>query len=156
MWYNTPAAKILGVQYPILQGPFGGNLSTVNLTATVSNLGGVGGYGAYTLTPGEIIQLNKALRQATDKPSNINLWVSDIDAPDTDLSDDRFETVRALFRPYFEELGLSLPASKPVHELITTGSHRTGKMGIRLYLGWPDRTYPEAYQSRRTHGGTNN
>jgi nitronate monooxygenase len=140
MWNNTPAAKILGVQYPILQGPFGGNLSTVDLAATVSNLGGVGGYGAYTLTPGEIIQLNKALRQATDKPYNINLWVSDTDAPGTDasgtgisddrpgisndrtgpsddrtrpsndrLSDDRFETVKALFRAYFDELGLSLP-----------------------------------------------
>jgi nitronate monooxygenase len=128
MWYNTPAAKILGVQYPILQGPFGGNLSTVNLTATVSNLGGVGGYGAFTLTPGEIVQLDKALRQATDKPYNINLWVSDIDTPGsanigapgtdasgTDLSDDRFETVKGLFRPYFEELGLSFP-DKPARQ----------------------------------------
>jgi nitronate monooxygenase len=109
MWYNTPAAKILGVQYPILQGPFGGNLSTVKLAATVSNLGGVGGYGAYTLTPAEIVQLNKDLRRATDKPYNINLWVSDIDAPNADVSDDRFETVKGLFRPYFEELGLILP-----------------------------------------------
>ena len=31
MWYNTAAAKILGSQYPIMQGPFGGGLSSVKL-----------------------------------------------------------------------------------------------------------------------------
>lgn len=110
MWNDTPAARILGVQYPVLQGPFGGNLSSISLAATVSNLGGVGGYGAYTLTPSEIVQLNKRLRQATDKPYNINLWVSDTDAPG---SEDRFEAAKMLFRPYFDELGLSLP-DRPV------------------------------------------
>ena len=79
MWYNTKAAKILGVQYPILSGPFGGNLSSVKLTATVSNLGGVGGYGAYTLTPQEIHDVNEQIKKATGKPYNINLWVSDND-----------------------------------------------------------------------------
>jgi nitronate monooxygenase len=29
MWYQTKASQILGIQYPILQGPFGGNLSSV-------------------------------------------------------------------------------------------------------------------------------
>ena len=108
MWYNTLAAKVLGVQYPILQGPFGGNLSSVKLAATVSNMGGVGGYGAYTLTPGEIIQLNKDLREATNKPYNINLWVSDTDVTGA-IADARFEKAKALFKPYFDELGLDLP-----------------------------------------------
>jgi nitronate monooxygenase len=34
---------MLGIQYPILQGPFGGNLSSVELVSTVSNAGGLGG-----------------------------------------------------------------------------------------------------------------
>jgi len=42
MWYNTKATEILGIDYPILQGPFGGNLSSVELVATVSNAGGLG------------------------------------------------------------------------------------------------------------------
>jgi nitronate monooxygenase len=85
MWYNTKAAKILGVQYPIFQGPFGGNLSSVKLTATVSNLGGVGGYGAYTLTPQEIYNVNEQIKKETNKPYNINLWVSDNDLPPNPL-----------------------------------------------------------------------
>jgi nitronate monooxygenase len=113
MWYNTPAAKVLGTQYPILQGPFGGNLSSVKLAATVSNMGGVGGYGAYTLEPGEIVLLNQDLRKATDEPYNINLWVSDTDTTPGTIADAQFEKARALFRPYFDELGLDFP-DKPV------------------------------------------
>lgn len=109
MWYSTKAAQLLGVQYPILQGPFGGNLSTVELTATVSNLGGVGGYGAYTLKPEEIAQVNERLRKATDKPYNINLWVSDTDVPGDAATEAAMEKVRDLYRPYFDEVGLEMP-----------------------------------------------
>jgi len=109
MWYHTSAAKILGSQVPILQGPFGGNLSSVKLAAAVSNLGGVGGYGAYTLTPEEILSLDKELKQATDKPYNINLWVSDTDAPSGNIPDADLQQAKALFKPYFDELGIPLP-----------------------------------------------
>jgi NAD(P)H-dependent flavin oxidoreductase YrpB (nitropropane dioxygenase family) len=68
MWYNTPVSKLLGIEYPVLLGPFGGDLSSVKLAALVSNMGGVGGYGAYTLTPDEIVRLNQDLKQATDRP----------------------------------------------------------------------------------------
>ena len=68
MWYNTKATEILGIQYPILQGPFGGNLSSVELIATVSNAGGMGGYGAYTLSPQEIVDVGAgAVVQGSDK-----------------------------------------------------------------------------------------
>jgi len=112
MWYNTKAAKLLGVQYPIFQGPFGGNLSSVKLAATVSNLGGVGGYGAYTLTPDELFKVNEELRKATDKPYNINLWVSDSDVPGGTASEAALKRVKELFSPYFEEVGIELPDQK--------------------------------------------
>jgi nitronate monooxygenase len=134
MWYNTKAAKILGVQYPILQGPFGGNLSSVKLTATVSNMGGVGGYGAYTLTPQEIYDVNGQIKRETGKPYNINLWVSDTDlpaAPATGASTtpstrnttgpipannptpSDLQDLRNLFQPYFDQLGIPFP-DKPL------------------------------------------
>jgi nitronate monooxygenase len=73
-----------------LQGPFGGNLSTVELTATVSNLGGLGGYGAYGLSPQEIYAVDQRIKAATDKPYNLNLWVSDTDAVDGTVSDAQY------------------------------------------------------------------
>jgi nitronate monooxygenase len=113
MWYRTSASKILGIEYPILQGPFGGNLSNVKLTATVSNLGGLGGYGAYTLNPQEIREVIKQIKSSTDKPYNINLWVSDTDAGDDIITDEQFRNVQHLFSPYFDEVGAELPA-KPL------------------------------------------
>nr|WP_294947610.1 nitronate monooxygenase [uncultured Mucilaginibacter sp.] len=110
MWYNTKATEMLGVKYPILQGPFGGNLSSVKLVATVSNAGGLGGYGAYTLSPQEIIDVDKQIKAATDKPYNINLWASDTDAVDGTISNEHFEKAKALFKPYFDEAGIDLPA----------------------------------------------
>jgi nitronate monooxygenase len=109
MWYQTKASEILGIQYPILQGPFGGNLSSVELVSTVSNAGGLGGYGAYTLSPQEIIEVDQHIKAATNKPYNINLWVSDTDAVDGSVSDEQFKQAQILFKPYFDELGIGLP-----------------------------------------------
>ena len=109
MWYNTKVTELLGIQYPILQGPFGATLSSVALTATVSNAGGLGGYGAYTMTPQEIFEVDKQIKAATDKPYNINLWVSDHDIPEGGLTDEQFNKAAALFKPYFDEVGIPLP-----------------------------------------------
>lgn len=109
MWYNTKATALLGIEYPIMQGPFGGNLSSVELTAAVSNAGGLGGYGAYTMSPQEIFEADKQLKAATNKPYNINLWVSDHDISPSGLSDDQYDKTAALFKPYFDEVGIPLP-----------------------------------------------
>lgn len=106
MWYNTKVTEILGIEYPIFQGPFGGRLSSAELVATVSNAGGLGGYGAYTLTPQEIIAIDKEIKAATRKPYNINLWVSDTDGTVTDTV---YEEVKTLFSPYFNEANVPLP-----------------------------------------------
>jgi nitronate monooxygenase len=109
MWYNTKASKLLGIRYPILQGPFGGGLSSVKLTSTVSNMGGLGGYGAYTMSPDDIYEVDKQIKAVTDKPYNINLWVSDTDAPGGAITDTQYEQAKQLFQPYFEEAGIPLP-----------------------------------------------
>jgi nitronate monooxygenase len=81
----------------------------VELVSTVSNAGGLGGYGAYTLSPQEIVEVDKQIKAATNKSYNINLWVSDTDAVDGRVSDEQFEQAQALFKPYFDELGIALP-----------------------------------------------
>ena len=109
MWNHTKITEMLGIDYPIMQGPFGGNLSSVELTATVSNAGGLGGYGAYTMSPQEIYEVDKQLKAATNKPYNINLWVSDHDIPQDGLTDDKFAKTIKQYQPYFDELGIPLP-----------------------------------------------
>jgi nitronate monooxygenase len=109
MWYKTKVTELLDIGYPIMQGPFGGNFSTVELVSTVSNAGGIGGYGAYTLSPQEIIEVNDKIRSATAKPYNINLWVSDNDVPEGTVTDEEYEQTKKIFKPYFDEAGIALP-----------------------------------------------
>ncbi|KIQ22481.1 2-nitropropane dioxygenase [Flavobacterium sp. MEB061] len=109
MWNHTKITELLGIDYPIMQGPFGGNLSSVELTATVSNAGGLGGYGAYTMSPQEIFDVDKQIKAATNKPYNINLWVSDHDIPQGGLTDDKFAKTIQQYQPYFDEVGIPLP-----------------------------------------------
>jgi nitronate monooxygenase len=100
----------LGLAHPIVQGPFGGGLSSVRLAATVSNLGGLGSFGAVNLAADAILPLVNELRAATTKPFNINLWVNDHDEGGLAISDDAFERALDVMAPYFDELGVARPA----------------------------------------------
>jgi nitronate monooxygenase len=109
MWNQTKITALFGIQYPILLGPMGGGFSTPQLLAAVSNAGGLGSLGAYTLTPEQILEADKTIKEQTNKPYNINLWVSDVDERLTNYPAESLEKVRALFKPYFDELSIPLP-----------------------------------------------
>lgn len=110
MWYKNRITDLVGIQYPVWQGPFGGGLSTVQLTSTVSRLGGLGGFGAYTLSPQEIYDTDRQIRAETDKPYNLNLWVSDHDITDAGHTERQYKKAVEIFRPYFDRLGIDVPA----------------------------------------------
>lgn len=100
---------MLGIKYPIMQGPFGGGLSTPKLAATVSNMGGLGGYGAYTMSPQDIYDIDKQIKALTNNPYNINLWVSDTDAINGTVSNEVYEHTKQRFKPYFDKAGVEMP-----------------------------------------------
>lgn len=110
MTLATNLTRRLGLQFPIVQGPFGGGLSTTRLVSAVSNLGGLGSYGAHVLAPAEIGPLAAEIRALTDKPFALNLWVSDHDPGGLSLSEAEFERSFPIFEPLFAELGLAEPA----------------------------------------------
>ncbi len=109
MWNKTKFTKLLGIDYPIVQGPFGGGLSSVLLTSTVSNAGGLGSFGGQPFSSKEIIETCYEIRKLTKKPFNINLWVNDRDARLTSFGENDYKKLTALFEPYFHELGLPIP-----------------------------------------------
>ena len=71
-WRSTRVAQQLGIDYPIIRAPFGG-LPSQRLTATVSNLGGLGSLGAVTLGSSAISEVIAEIRGLTSKPFAINL-----------------------------------------------------------------------------------
>ena len=107
-------SEILKIRYPILQGPMGGGLSSPELVSEVSALGGLGGYGAYQLEPNEIREVITEIKSRTINPYNINLWVNDVDEFN-DISDEKYGRLVSNFKPYFDQLNLSIPDKpKPV------------------------------------------
>ncbi len=109
MWNKTKFTELLGIEYPIVQGPFGGGLSSVKLTSTVSNAGGLGSFGGQPFSSKEIIETSNEIRKNTNKPFNINLWVNDRDDRLTTFDESDYNKLTELFKPYFNELGLPIP-----------------------------------------------
>ncbi|MBX3472296.1 MAG: nitronate monooxygenase [Planctomycetes bacterium] len=106
----SEAARRLGVDLPLVQGPFGGGLSTTRLAATVSELGGLGSFGAHHLPPEAIGRVVGELRSLTARPFAVNLWVSNHDDGGLAPSSADLDRVWRVLEPYFRELGLPRPA----------------------------------------------
>lgn len=100
----NPFTELVGVEHPIVQGPFGGGLSSVELLGTVSDAGGLGSYGAHILDGQGILDLVAACRARTRNPFNINLWVPRPDEPTTFTTADKDR-----LRPFYAELGAEPP-----------------------------------------------
>ncbi len=109
MSFQTEAVRRLGIDYPIIQGPFGGGISSVELVSAVSSRGGLGSFGAHIIAPEEIGVLRKEIGAATSAPFALNLWVSDHDPGGLHLSQEEFDRYFPIFEPYFDELGLEKP-----------------------------------------------
>src|SRR5688572_6127866 len=106
MWNDTPFTRRLGLRYPIVQGPFGGGFSTARLTATVSNAGGLGSFGALGQPAGRMREIVSEIRNLTAGPFVVNLWVSPEDEGARDVSRERYDAALRPLAPLLEELGV--------------------------------------------------
>ena len=97
--------EILGVRHPILLGPFGG-LSSVALTAAVSDAGGLGAYGLYGYDGERIRSTAAALRAATGQPFALNIWLPTGDEVEPGPQHTVF--AQAL-EPFYEAVGVDVP-----------------------------------------------
>lgn len=105
MWKHNPVTRLLGIDIPVVQGPFGGGLSSVALAATVSQAGGLGSFGAHHLSADDIKATAAAIRQHTDRPFALNLWVP----PHDPVEEDSLARGIALLAPFYEQLGIPVP-----------------------------------------------
>lgn len=108
-WPATDAARLLQVQFPIVQGPFGGGGSTAQLTAAVSNAGGLGSYGAYGLEPEQIVSVISQIAERTRGSFAVNLWVSTHDVPEADMTRERFDAAVQQLQPLYAAFGVDPP-----------------------------------------------
>ncbi|MBD3940234.1 DUF561 domain-containing protein [Microbacterium sp. NEAU-LLC] len=141
--------QLLGIVAPIVLGPFGG-LSSIELTATVSDQGGLGSYGLYGYDADRISDTVAALRSATSRPFAVNLWLptgDEVAPADVDLA-----PALAAVAPLYEAVGLTVP-HPPSTFLPDIASQLTAVMDaapavLSLVYGVPDHRLVEAAHSR--------
>lgn len=111
-WPRNRLTSMLGIEYPIIQGPLGG-LSSQQLTAAVSNFGGLGSFGAHSLSPDAINDAIAQIRSLTSKAFAINLWVSMEDKGARTSDEVAFNRSLAPLRDHLAALGAPLPVYTP-------------------------------------------
>jgi nitronate monooxygenase len=111
-WNRNRLTQKFGIEYPIIQGPLGG-LSSQRLTATVSNFGGLGSFGANSRTPDEIRAVIAEIRSLTSKPFAVNLWVSMEDEGARTSDEAAFTRSLTPLAGHLAALGASPPAYQP-------------------------------------------
>ena len=111
MWEND-LTRLLKINYPIIQAPMAGGPTTSSLVAAVSNAGGLGMIGAGYMRPNQIRQQIREVREMTDKPFGINLFVPS----QYSLDKEKLQTAETLLEPIRELLKVDLPKSLPSFE----------------------------------------
>jgi|tagenome__1003787_1003787.scaffolds.fasta_scaffold20982675_2 nitronate monooxygenase len=96
----------IGIEHPIIQAPMAGGATTPALVSAVSNAGALGFIGAAYLTPDQILEQARMVREQTERPFGINLFVP---VPRTSAPASAEAALEAL-APYHAELGLPQPA----------------------------------------------
>ena len=68
---KTRITELLGIEYPIIQSAMN-HVAYPSLVAAVSNAGGLGILGAATMSPDDLRENIKQVRELTDKPFGVN------------------------------------------------------------------------------------
>jgi nitronate monooxygenase len=103
-------ANRLGIEHPLIQAPMAG-ATTPALVAAVSNAGGLGSLGAGYLEPAAILEQARQVRQSSDQPYAIGLFVlpDEFDADMAAVAEAR-EQLDALMAREGLDIRTSLPA----------------------------------------------
>ncbi len=109
MPFTNVLTQKLGIRFPIVQGPFGGGLSSIDLLSAVSDAGGLGSFGAHHLAPDAIKALVQDIRKATRAAFAINLWVSNRDHHIDSISRTKFDSYLRAFEPHYRKLDIDPP-----------------------------------------------
>jgi nitronate monooxygenase len=108
MWHDTQLTRRLGLKVPIIQGPFGSGISSVDLVVAVCEAGGLGSFGVHHLDGNGIRDVAHAIRSRTDRPFALNLWIPTEDEAAV-VTEDAFQAALAPLKPIFAELNQPLP-----------------------------------------------
>lgn len=94
--------KLLELDYPIIQAPMAGGVTTTNLVSSVSNFGGLGMIGAGYMTPEQIQNQIKEVRGVSKNKFGINLFIPN----DFKVTENEIYRASKLLQPLIEQLNV--------------------------------------------------
>lgn len=130
MTFRTALCNLLGIEYPILQSGMGG-VAGPDLVAEVSNAGALGILAGLNMPSDDLRRMIRRVRELTDRPFGVNLWVHHALWAPLDPAQIPEETIRAVqgfLNRFRERLGIPATFARP------GGVPRVLEAGFRVLL----------------------
>jgi nitronate monooxygenase len=109
-WPQSGLTELLGIRYPIVQAPMAGGPSTIELAVAVSEAGGLGSIAGASLSPDQLRQAIRAVRERTRRPFAVNVFAP---LSPVEVHPNAVEAIRHELARHRERLGLPEPKSPP-------------------------------------------
>ncbi len=113
--------QMLGIENPIIQAPMAGVAANAELVAAVSNSGGLGSLGAAYMPPEDIRKTIIQIRELTDKPFAVNLFIPETSPKTSNVSMNEMRETCNFIEKASSELKIKIepvtpPYSQPFEE----------------------------------------
>ncbi|MGF6949940.1 nitronate monooxygenase [Neobacillus sp. B4I6] len=99
---NNEMTKLLKIKYPIIQAPMAGGVTTSKLVAEVSNSGGLGMIGAGYMTPVQLREQVREIKELTSNPFGVNLFVPN----EFQVTENEIQSANQFLNPIRQQLNL--------------------------------------------------
>lgn len=112
---HTALTRLLGIDVPILQSGMG-RVAGPELAAEVSRAGGLGILAGLRLDAGELRRQIRRLRELTDRPFGVNLWLHpEVETPvdATAIPEELVQEVQGTLNRFREQMGLPATLERP-------------------------------------------
>lgn len=104
-WPNRRLLDLLKLEIPIIQAPMAGS-DSVELARSVSSAGALGSLACALLSPDNVRQAARTMRETTSRPINLNFFCHTMEAPD----DSAREKWKSFLNSHYQRLGLDIDA----------------------------------------------
>jgi len=150
MKFHTALCDLLGIEYPIVQSGMG-SVAGPDLAAEVSKAGGLGLIGGLNQPPEELRKRIRFVRERTDKPFGVNLWLHTELRPTVDpatIPDATIAQVQKTLDAFRDGFGLPHATSRPAPapNLVEAGLEVILEERVPVFsaaIGLPDATMVE-------------
>jgi nitronate monooxygenase len=143
-WPDRSLLDLLKLELPIVQAPMAGS-DSVALARSVSSAGALGSLACALLSPGEVRQALRALRDGMTRPFNLNFFCHTMESPDSVAT----QKWKSFLRPHYERLGLDIEGVRetrlrlPFDDEMCAVVEEIGPEVVSFHFGLPNQTLVE-------------